>query len=201
MPWRSFTIGPEPNERQGFSLTLKEYLLLAEEVGFSHFGELNTGALRFLPEVREMCAAGKCKRYGRCWTCPPYCGTLEEAAERAKTYPAGILVQTTGEMEDSFDYECMVDTEAKHKELFHTLVERIRRSEPDCLPMGAGTCTICAQCTCPDAPCRFPEKRISSMEAYGLFVSEVCEQSGLGYYYGKDTITYTSCVLLRPEGE
>jgi hypothetical protein len=35
------------------------------------------------------------------------------------------------------------------------------------------------------------------MEAYGLLVSDVCQKAGLPYYYGKQTITYTSCILLE----
>ena len=34
------------------------------------------------------------------------------------------------------------------------------------------------------------------MEAYGLVVSQVCQDSGLPYYYGPRTITYTACVLV-----
>ena len=64
-------------------MTQQELLSMAEEVGFSHAGELNRAALEFLPQVREMCAADRCHNYGRCWTCPPACGTLEEAARRA----------------------------------------------------------------------------------------------------------------------
>lgn len=56
--------------------------------------------------------------------------------------------------------------------------------------------TICSQCTYPDSPSRFPDKAIPSMEAYGLLVSKVCEKSGLPYYYGPKTLTYTSCVLI-----
>ena len=33
------------------------------------------------------------------------------------------------------------------------------------------------------------------MEAYGLFVSDICTRSGLNYNYGPNTLTYTSCVL------
>ena len=36
-------------------MTQQELLSLAEEVGFSHAGELNRAALEFLPQVREMC--------------------------------------------------------------------------------------------------------------------------------------------------
>ena len=64
---------------------------------------------------------------------------------------------------------------------------------------GAGCCTICAKCTYPDKPCRYPSKRLSSMEAFGLFVSDICARSGLGYNYGPRTMTYTSCLLYSEE--
>ena len=63
------------------------------------------------------------------------------------------------------------------------------------LPLTAGTCTLCHTCTYPDRPCRHPKQRLSSMEAYGLFVSDVCVRSNLAYNYGPRTLTYTACVL------
>ena len=66
-------------------------------------------------------------------------------------------------------------------------------------PLTAGCCTICAKCTYPDKPCRYPSKRLSSMEAFGLFVSDICARSGLGYNYGPRTMTYTSCLLYSEE--
>ena len=36
---------------------------------------------------------------------------------------------------------------------------------------------------------------MSSMEAFGLLVSEVCTKNGLSYYYGPKTITFTACIL------
>ncbi|OUN21076.1 metal-binding protein [Flavonifractor sp. An82] len=178
-------------------MTLEELLTLAAEVGFSHAGPLNTDALRFLPEVREMCASGRCHNYGKCWTCPPYCGTLEEIAAQAARYQCGILLQSTGEMEDDFDVECMMETEQLQKQRFQAFVTQVRAICPDCLPMASGGCTVCPKCTCPDTPCRFPDLATPSMEAYGLVVSDVCRDSGLPYYYGPKTITYTACMLVN----
>lgn len=177
-------------------MTVQECLELAGEIGFSHAGELKVEALRFLPEVREMCAADRCHNYGKCWTCPPGCGTLEEISRKAAGYRHGVLVQSAGEMEDDFDVECMMETEQRQKERFAALVERVRAALPGCLPMASGACQICGECTYPNEPCRFPDRAIPSMEAYGLVVSEICQQSGLPYYYGPKTITYTSCILL-----
>ena len=100
-------------------------------------------------------------------------------------------------MEDDFDYETIQSTAEKHKYNLAALVDSLKDRYADIQPMGAGTCTLCATCTYPDAPCRFPDKFISSMEAYGLWVSKVRELSGVSYNNGKQTTTYTSCYLLR----
>jgi predicted metal-binding protein len=169
----------------------------ALDAGFSSAGELNVRALVFMPEVREMCSADRCHQYNKNWRCPPGCGSIEEAAERAAQYSYGIIVQTTGHMDDDFDIDTINATSEKHRDSFAALVGGVRLRYPDMLPMGAGTCAKCEKCTYPDAPCRFPEQAISSMEAYGLWVSKVCELSGIPYYYGKLTLTYTSCYLLK----
>lgn len=174
---------------------MTDILQLALQAGFSQAAELNTAALKALPEVRDMCAADRCHVYGKRWSCPPGCGTLEENQKKMSLYPAGILVQTTGTMEDDFDVEAIGRIQSDHKKQFETLVRQIRTMDADCLPLTAGCCTICRKCTYPTKPCRFPGKMYSSMEAYGLLVSDVCEKSGLKYYYGPRTMTYTSCVL------
>lgn len=168
---------------------------LAEQIGFSHMGPLNLDALELSPQIRAMCAADRCSRYGRSWSCPPACGTLDVLRRRLQPYRSGLLVQTTGHMADEFDLDAIQNTEQLHKARFETLARQARLLFPDCLPMAAGTCTRCRTCTYPDRPCRFPGRVYPSMEAYGLWVSEVCRRSGLAYYYGEKTITYTACIL------
>ncbi len=178
---------------------LNDHIMLEQvrAAGFSHVGKLEPSALHFLPEVREMCAADRCHSYGKTWVCPPACGTLEEITAKAKLYTKGILMQSTGQLEDDFDIETMQETEQLHKKRFAALTDWCVKAAVQALPMAAGGCTLCAQCTYPDAPCRFPQRAVPSMEAYGLWVSKVCEDSGLPYYYGPRTITYTSCVLYK----
>ena len=178
---------------------MDDLITLALDIGFSHAASINISALRALPEVRAMCECDRCRRFGRSWSCPPGCGTLEECAERMRAYSSGILVQTTTELEDEFDIETMGKAQAKHKNNFLTLARQARLIYPDCLPLTAGSCTICRTCTYPDRPCRFPGRMLSSMEAYGLLVSEVCRSSGLEYYYGPLTLTYSSCILTKED--
>lgn len=174
---------------------MTDILSLALQAGFSQAAPLDMSALTALEEVRAMCAADRCRAYGRTWSCPPGCGTLEENQARMRSYSNGILVQTTGSMEDDFDVEALGRTQLAHKKQFETLVRQLRTMDKDCLPLTAGCCSICRKCTYPDRPCRFPGKMFSSMEAYGLLVSDVCIKSGLKYYYGPKTITYSSCIL------
>lgn len=168
---------------------------LALQAGFSQAAGVNMEALVSMQAVRDMCAADRCRAYGRRWSCPPGCGSIEENQARMRAYSGGILVQTTGGMEDDFDLEALERIQLQHKKQFETIVRQIRTMDSDCLPLTAGCCTLCRKCTYPDKPCRFPGKMFSSMEAYGLLVSDVCLKSGLEYYYGPRTMTYTSCVL------
>ena len=170
---------------------------LAQEAGFSAWADLDVSTIELKPEVRDMCAVNSCGQYGKRWSCPPGCGTLEECTGRLKGFTQGILVQTYGEIEDGFDFEAMMEIEADHKEHFLEMYDALQESGAQVLAIGAGCCTQCAKCTYPEEPCRFPEKMISSMEAYGMLVLEVCKANGLTYYYGSDKMAYTSCFLLK----
>ena len=165
--------------------------------GFSHAGKLDVSTIRLMKEVREMCAANKCSAYNSNWCCPPGVGDLAACEEKIRKYRAGLLVQTTGELEDELDGETMMETEAQHKEHFEKLRVKLMETWPDLLACGAGTCRRCRTCTYPDAPCRFPDNTFASMEAYGMLVTQVCQANDLPYYYGRCTITYTSCFLLE----
>ena len=176
---------------------MEKLLTLALELGFDHAALLDAGKLRALPEVREMCASGRCRRYGKSWSCPPACGTIEECASRLRACTGGVLVQTTAKLQDDFDMETMNLAQETHKKRFFDLARQARLLCSDVLPLTAGSCTICRACTYPDKPCRFPRKMLSSMEAYGLLVSEVCKDAGLAYYYGPGTLTYSACILTK----
>lgn len=167
---------------------------LAREIGFDEVQPLLVETLKPMAAVRDMCAADKCRAYGKNWTCPPACGSLEECEARMQSYARGILLQTVGHLRRSIDARTIMDTERRHLEYFREFSDRVREIYPDALCLGAGGCRVCKTCAYPD-PCRFPEKALSSMEGYGLFVTQVCRDNDLPYYHGEGTITYTACVL------
>ena len=182
--------------KDGTKPDISELLSLAAETGFTYAAPLAMDALEFRGEVRVMCSADSCRSYGKSWSCPPAVGSVERAAERAGAYSRGIIVQTAGELSDSFDMDGTAALMRDHKRSFDALLRQIRRFYPDCLPMGAGTCRLCRKCTYPDRPCRHPDRMVASMEAYGLLVSDVAIRSGLKYNYGENTMCFTSCVLI-----
>lgn len=180
----------------------KESLLKdAAELGFSHAGFASVSTLKPMEEVRNMCAADKCHAYNKTWTCPPGCGTVEECGKRMQQYDWGLLVQTTAELEDSMDYEGMMEGEQKQRHNSREFLARLRESYPDVLALCAAGCDICKTCTFPDSPCRFPEKAVSAMEGYGLLVSQVCQDNDMKYYYGPNTVTYTGLFLIKEKQE
>jgi len=144
-----------------------------------------------------MCAADRCQAYGRSWSCPPGCGSLERFRRLIATYSSGLLVQTTGDLDDPYDYETMVALGKLQKERLQGFRAVLRDRYPRLVPLGNGACTICDKCTYPEAPCRHPELAVVSMEAAGLVVTDVCRANDFGYYYGPNTMTYTGCYLLE----
>ena len=176
-------------------MTETEIAQAAREAGYTTVAPLDPATLKFLPEVRSMCAADRCQHYNRSWSCPPACGELEVWAEKASHYTKGLLLQTIGDREDSYDIEAMMEAADENKRQSDRFIEALRAGGADFLFLSAGTCTRCKTCTWPDAPCRFPDKLFPSMEAAGLFVSQVCKDNGVAYNYGNEKIAYTCCVL------
>lgn len=177
-----------------------KYIVLEELAiasGFTNVSALNMDALVFRSEIRDMCAADKCKNYGRSWSCPPATPSLEFISNRAASYRSGILLQTTAKLDDEFDPEGITELGKRHQKSFDNFVRQASMTCESILPMGTGGCRRCKKCTYPDRPCRYPNKLYHSMEAYGLWVSDVCEKSNVKYYYGPKTMTFTACVLFN----
>jgi len=175
---------------------MEKWLQRALEIGFDEAVLCDVSTLKPMEQVRDMCRADKCQAYNKNWTCPPNCGTIEECAAKMQQYRYGILLQTVGHMTKDIDSRCYRETEQRHLQNLNTLAEELRKEYPNALCLGAGGCRVCRKCAYPE-PCRFPEKAMSSMEGYGLFVTQVCRDEGIPYHHGEGTITYTACILVK----
>jgi predicted metal-binding protein len=151
----------------------------------------------FRREFRDACRQNTCGKYGTTWMCPPLVGDIDEMIARASAYKHAFIFQSVGALTDSFDIEGMQDAAKKHNQVLKALFSKIPDIMGDFLKLGAGACRVCHRpCSKEtDEPCRFPEKAIASMEAYGIAVSELAERCGLEYVNGVNTITYFGAIL------
>ena len=174
---------------------MTRWIQRAGELGFDTAVTMGAELLEPREDVRAMCAADKCGAYNKNWTCPPAIGSIGDCREKIRGYSTALLLQTVGHMSKTVDSKCYRETEQRHMEQFRKLAGEIRTEYPQALCLGAGGCRVCRKCAYPE-PCRFPEKAMSSMEGYGLFVTQVCRDAGVAYHYGEKTVTYTACILL-----
>lgn len=173
---------------------MTDWIETAKQMGFDDAAYIDPQRLEARADVRAMCAQDKCGAYGKNWTCPPACGTLQECQEHMRSYRQCIVLQTFGHLRKTIDSKCYRETEQRHLAQLAAFSRALRQVYPQALCLGAGGCRVCKICAYPDA-CRFPQEAMASMEGYGLFVTQVCRDAGLSYHHGEKTITYTACIL------
>ena len=146
---------------------------------------------------RDLCASNVCGNYGRNWMCPPDAGDIHELMATLRTYSYALVYQTVSELEDSYDFEGMLDAGVCHNRLMVELRERLT-AEPltRTLHLGAGGCRMCEVCAKRTGEsCRHPDLAVASLETYGVNVSRLAPAAGMKYINGKDTVTYFGAVL------
>lgn len=170
--------------------TLETLEHILTEAGVYQYGRVDTADIRFLQEVRGMCEANTCRQYGKTWACPPAIGTVEECRARVQQYDAMLVFSVKCDLEDSFDYEGMVEGGKRFKRIARAIQQAVSRELDDYLLLSNEGCDQCKECTYPNAPCRFPEKTHGALEGYGILVSELAGQAGIRYINGANTVTY-----------
>ena len=179
-----------------------DYSALAEQVrglGAYKAGVVDLQDVRFDRAFRAMCETNACGNYGKCWMCPPDVGEIEALMARIRAFPGGVLYQTIGELEDSFDIEGMTEAGRRHAQVS----QRIQRALPEGLRTLHLTCGGCRMCeTCAKAsgePCRFPDRALPSVESYGVDVYNTTRATALKYINGPDTVTYFGLLLFEED--
>ena len=152
---------------------------------------------------RAMCESNACGMYGRCYMCPPDVGDIDGLMREVDNYDYALVYQTVTDLEDSFDFEGMIEA----KKRTYPLAQSLRKVFSDMnitkiLHLGAGGCGVCKTCAKRTGePCRFPEKAMPSLEAYGVNVSDLAKAAGMKYINGQDTVTYFGAVLFSEHGD
>ena len=152
-------------------------------------------------QFRDICATNACGKYGRCYMCPPDVGDIEQLMAEVRKYPRALVYQTISPLEDSFDYEGMVDAGYNHVRLSQRLQDELA----DLLPQGfmhltCGGCRLCENCLKEEGkPCRYPDRAMPSVESYGVDVYNTVKGTDLKYINGQNTVTFFAMALFAPE--
>ena len=169
----------------------------ALETGAAKAALIDAGQVVYSESFRDICEGNQCGCYGRCWVCPPEIGKIGDLIAEAKSYPRGLLYQTIGLLEDSFDVEGMFAAGANHAQVSKKLHKRLSSLLKNTfLHLGCGGCHLCESCAKRTGePCRHPEYALAAMEGYGVDVYNTTLATPLKYINGANTVTYFGLVL------
>ena len=163
---------------------------------------LPVNELVFSQDLLDLCKTNTCGNYNKSWTCPPVCETMEEQRNKIQSYKTVFVFTTKHDIEDSFDYEGMSRAGEFHSKLTIEVKEKLdMQTNSDNLIFAAGSCPVCKNetgkpCAFPE-PCRHPDKKIGSIEAAGINVTELSKAAKIAYNNGANTVTFFSMVLLN----
>lgn len=172
---------------------------LSLDLGAANAKVVKVCDIPFNPEFRQLCEMNSCGKYGRSWMCPPDVGDVAALIEEVKGFDYALVYQTINPLEDSFDIEGMLEAGEKQNKLAEYINGKIANfGFSKVLHLGAGGCRICQRCAKMDnEPCVYPDKAMSSLEAYGINVSELAQICGMKYINGQNTVTYFGALFFN----
>ena len=174
------------------ALCLAQGAMKAEHIHVSSF-VLQSG-------LRLLCEKNHCGRYAKNYTCPPHVGDIDVLMDKIKSASDAVVWQNVYALEDSLDFEGMMEAQNDHNERAIEISKKlaaIYESSDRFLVLTAGGCCLCKPCAAvTNQSCRNPQLALSSLEAYGVNVSQIGEVSGLKYINGINTVTYFGGVFI-----
>ena len=171
---------------------------LALACGAANAAALSVRQVALEAVFRDICKSNACGKYGRCYMCPPDVGEVQPMMEKVRSFRDAVLYQTIHPLEDSFDYEGMVEAGARHAAVSQALQKTLKNLDlPAFLHVSVGGCRVCDVCAKEkDLPCAYPDLAMPSLESYGVDVYNTALHAGLKYINGQNTVTYFGMVLL-----
>lgn len=179
---------------------LKDLVKEALELKVTHASIIEVAKISFNEDFRKQCEQNSCGSYNKNWMCPPAVGPIGDLNNQALNFKQGLLFQTVHQLEDSFDWEGMQEGQANHEKVLRKLLEHVENKDSctQILPLSVGPCMYCAKCACLlGKKCYFPDKAVSSIEAYGIDAMALLKDYGIPYSNGKNTVSYVGLVLFK----
>ena len=117
--------------------------------------------------------------------------------EKIRSYSHALWYQSVSPLEDSFDFEGMMEAGRSHALLSVRLQEKIAPLVGEnFLHLSCGGCHLCETCAKVEGePCRMPDKALPSLEGYCVDVYNTTKDTPLKYINGQNTVTYFGMIL------
>lgn len=147
---------------------------------------------------RTYCEDNLCGFYGKCWSCPPDVGEIEVLTAQLRNYEHIVIYQVISPVEDISNQEEIYAAGERLSATSQKLQSLLRSAlNKPFLHLG-GSCHLCPECTkLYNEPCRYPDKLLPSLSAYGVDVCKTCEGTSLSYMNGENTITNFGMILFN----
>ena len=128
--------------------------------------------------------------------CPPDIGPVEVLMDKVRGYDRALLYQTVAQLEDSFDFEGMTEGGKQHAQVSQAIHKELPSRLQEFLHLAGGGCLLCERCAKEEnLPCRYPERALGSLSAYGVDVYNTTLSTSLKYINGQNTVTYFGMIL------
>jgi len=148
--------------------SFKKYEELAEKLGAVNAKIINASEVEVDNRSRLKCRFG-CSSYFVNWTCPPRHGI------QPWTFKKSLLSQ----------YSFALLVHAHYPETSQRIsleIERIVFLDGYSLVFSLSDCALCKECTCPEKPCRHPEKARLAAQSVGIDVFATAKKQGFPIY-------------------
>jgi predicted metal-binding protein len=172
---------------------------LALSMGATRAAIVRVADIEFSESFRDLCEMNSCGKYKTNWMCPPAVGPFGELKSQVLAFDKGLVIQTVYQMEDSFDFDGMMNAADIHEKVFRDVLNHIRDHKllDPFFPLNAGVCRFCPECTYPDRDCLYPEEALASVEAYGIDVTALVTACGIPYNNGQASVSYVGMILFK----
>jgi predicted metal-binding protein len=129
-----------------------------------------------------------CPNYNKTWSCPPNCPPLNEMKARLEACGTFYIIILRAPLPAGFktNKAKLKSVQAMNRRMDYMLdacLDVLRRKIPGSIALFASPCSLCERegvgtCTCPDVPCRYPDRMHYSLSSHGIDTFATLKNAG-----------------------
>lgn len=182
-------------------MTDKQLLELAKGEGFTA-AVIAPERIPVDPKFRVFCEQNLCGKYNANYSCPPDCGTVEELHQTILAEQKALILETVWDNIGFDDTSSVQKAKMAHNASALRLLDKLQKIGYKGFASGFNGCPLCNPCKrTENAPCAFPDKRISCMSAYCVDVAELAKRCGMEFAWIPGKLYLFGMIAFHKAGE